>query len=381
MNYVNILIIGCDGEYLSVVKNSLLNHDNELGIVVADWITYKDYIEDSYFDLFIVCGQGDFKMALTEINNIKNNHLSSESPILIVVGNEVGDDDVLKSLTFGVLDFVRFPCSNIEIYTRVRTALILSSSLKKNKQQTKLINDGKERVEEVISEFVPDQIINEYIRGGLSVPQRYEEASVLFADLVDFTRKSSKLSPKILIEELSGIFSAFDNIVEKYGCMRIKTMGDGYMVVSGIPVPTKDHAVNLVEVAKEMRDYLQQRNVINAITWEVRIGINSGEVIGSTLGQFNLQFDVFGETVNAASRMEKSCEANQINVSRSTYLLVRHCYSFVERLPSDIKGLGIKRMYYLKKKIQPKETYENLSCEPMDLACIDEGVHIQLKKE
>ncbi len=357
MDYANILIVGCDGVFVNTIKNKLSKYDGDINIFISDFHGYQNHVEESRLDLFIVDCKSNFREALTEINNIKNTRLNSDVPVLIIIDDLVQDEDIVSALAFGVLDFLRIPFTGVELYTRVRAALLLSSSLTKNQRQSKIINDGKERVEEVINEFVPDQVIDEYITGGLETPQRYEEASVLFADLVDFTRKSSKLSPKVLIEELSGIFSAFDNIVRKHHCVRIKTMGDGYMVVSGIPKENTEHAVNLVEAAMEMRSYLQQRNIVNAVKWEVRVGINSGEIIGSTLGQFNLQFDVFGEAVNAASRMEKSCEANQINISYSTYLLVRHQYEFIERLSNDVKGLGVKRMYYLKRKLKARDDY------------------------
>ncbi|GAF04179.1 adenylate cyclase [Saccharicrinis fermentans DSM 9555 = JCM 21142] len=117
--------------------------------------------------------------------------------------------------------------------------------------------------------------------------------------------------------------------------------------------------------AIDIRDYLIERNIENPVKWDAKIGINSGEVIGSILGTNNCLFDVFGDTVNVASRMEKKCDPNQINVGIKTYMLTRDKYRFIERLPNQVKGIGIKKMYYLKSKVQPNSLHPNTTAPPI----------------
>ncbi|MCW3807283.1 adenylate/guanylate cyclase domain-containing response regulator [Plebeiibacterium marinum] len=352
MDTVKILAIGNDKINLQIIKSRLLEFGD-------DWLIFNMGCEDAHhainkskFDLCIIDCSETSEMLNQKISEIKNSTKNADTPILVSI-QECSASDIEEFLLNGALDFIKKPFKSIELFARVRTALTLSSTIAKLNRQNRVINESQEKIEEMIKGLMPSEIINEITRYGESKPKKYRDASVLFADLVDFTKKSRTLSPKVVIDELSEIFEEFDKIMKKNQCTRIKTMGDGYLAVSGIPTPNKDHAKNLIQAAIDMREFLKQRNLINKVKWDIKVGINSGEVIGSVLGKSNYLFDVFGDTVNEASRMENTCEPNQVNISQTTYLITRNSFRYIERLPAEVKGIGKKRMYYLKSSINP----------------------------
>ncbi len=347
MDTVKILAVGNDKINLQIIKGRLL----EFG---EDWLIFNMNCNDAYkevekskYNLIIIDCENPTQSLINKISTLKYSKKNFNTPIIVCIQDST-PEDIENILQNGALDFIKKPFKSIELFARVRTALTLSSTIEKLDRQIHIINEGQNRMEEMLNGLIPTEIINEITQYGTSKPKKYREASVLFVDLVDFTKKSSRLSPKIIIDELSDIFSEFDKIVKRNNCTRIKTIGDGYLAVSGIPTPSRKHAINMIKTAIDMREYIFQRNLINNVKWDLKIGINSGEVIGSVLGKNNYLFDVFGHTVNEAARLENLCDPNQINVSRFSYLLVRNTYTFIERLPHDVKGIGKRRMYYLK---------------------------------
>jgi len=350
MDNVKILVIGNNEVNLKVIKGRLLEFDE-------DWFIYNMLCEESHneinqyvYELIILdCSESSIEL-INKIEEIKNSEKNFNTPILVSI-NESPTEYIEKVLQAGALDFIQKPFKSIELFARVRTALTLSSSINKLQNQNRIINDHQQKLESVLNGIVPHEIISEITEYGESKPKKYRDATVMFVDLVDFTKKSRTLTPKIIINEISEIFKEFDKIVALHQCTRIKTMGDGYLAVSGIPTPNNKHVANMIKSALAMREFLFQRNRINSVKWDVKIGINSGEVIGSVLGQNNFFFDVFGDTVNEASRMEQACEPNQINISEAAFIRSRHEYRFIERLPHDIKGIGKTKMFYLKSEL------------------------------
>jgi len=151
----------------------------------------------------------------------------------------------------------------------------------------------------------------------------------------------------VLINELNEIFTSFDDIMERFGCERIKTIGDAYLAVCGMPDKNENHAVNMLQAAIEIKKYLYHRNKSSEIEWKVRIGIHSGKVVGGIVGVRKYIYDVFGDTINTTARMESNSESMRINISETTHHLVKDKFSFVGREPMEIKGKGLMKMYFL----------------------------------
>jgi len=197
------------------------------------------------------------------------------------------------------------------------------------------------RAEELLSNVLPDQVAAELKQNGKVVARRFESVSVLFADIVGFTPMSEGLSPEELVDRLNEVFTYFDTLTTDHGCEKIRTIGDAYMVAAGVPEPRRDHADVLAALALAMQAYARR----SAMTF--RIGINSGPVVAGVIGNTKFQYDVWGDTVNTASRMESHAEPGTIQVSRATYELIKDEYNCAERGLIEMKGKGTLETWYV----------------------------------
>jgi class 3 adenylate cyclase len=173
----------------------------------------------------------------------------------------------------------------------------------------------------------------------------------MFTDFKDFTRISELLTPTELVKEIDLCFSAFDHIIQKHGVEKIKTIGDAYMCVGGLPVPTITHAQDVVNAALEMRDFMEKHNQEKAAKDEhqfrIRIGIHTGSVVAGIVGVKKFAYDIWGDTVNIASRMESSGEPNKINISGTTFELVKDNFNCQYRGKIEAKNKGEIDMYFV----------------------------------
>ena len=163
------------------------------------------------------------------------------------------------------------------------------------------------------------------------------------------------MSAKKLVDEVNEIFAAFDNIVEKYGLEKIKTIGDAYMAVSGLPAERTDHAVLCVQAAREMQEYINERNDRAAVKWKMRIGIHSGSVIAGVVGKKKFTYDIWGSTVILASRMEEVGEIGKINISATTCDMVSDHFQCEYRGKVNAEGQGELDMYFVGDYIGPDD--------------------------
>jgi len=215
------------------------------------------------------------------------------------------------------------------------------------KERTRELEEEKEKTEELLLNTLPLKVVNDLKENGKTKPESFDDVTVYFSDIVGFTKFSANLEPDVLIHELNEIFTAFDDIMVRHKCERIKTIGDAYLAVCGMPEKRKDHAQNMINAAIDIRAFLEKRNASSDIKWKIRIGIHSGRVVGGIVGVRKYIYDVFGDTINTTSRMESSSEPMKINVSETTYNLVKSDFKFIEREAMEIKGLGSTKMYFL----------------------------------
>jgi len=236
-------------------------------------------------------------------------------------------------------------CQNI---TKLKELEYMVESYSKMvEKQTRDLEKEKERVERVLLNIMPKSVYDEWKVFGVTTPQRYDEAAVLMLDFVDFTEMAISKDPTALISELNDIFTAFDRIAEQFGCERIKTIGDAYMAVSGLPESNPDYARNITRVALRFAHYLRRRNRSHAEQWRYRIGIASGSVIGSIVGVQKYVYDIFGPGVNLAARMEAVAKPMQIAMSADLYAMVRSHVRARDAGEREIKGFGRQRVYLL----------------------------------
>lgn len=225
--------------------------------------------------------------------------------------------------------------------------IVILQSLQRKKRDNAIIAREKAKVEELLLNILPVKVVNDLKEKGSTQPEGFENVSVFFSDIVGFTKASATMDPDELISELNDMFTAFDDIFVRHECERIKTIGDAYMAVCGMPVRNEKHAENIVNAAVDVIRYLNERNATHQHKWNIRIGINSGRAVGGIVGVRKYLYDVFGDTVNTASRMESNSEVMRINVSENTYHLLKDKYNFTERPPLEVKGKGLMNMYFL----------------------------------
>ncbi|MBL7104229.1 MAG: tetratricopeptide repeat protein [Bacteroidales bacterium] len=226
--------------------------------------------------------------------------------------------------------------------------IVILRNLHRKKQSNRIIATEKAKSDKLLLNILPSKVAGDLKETGKTEPEIFENVTVFFSDIVNFTNIFSTHEPKIVIKELNEIFTAFDDIMIKNHCERIKTIGDAYLAVCGMPEKNPKHAENIIVSAIEIKKYMAKRNVTSNIKLDIRMGIHSGEVVGGVVGVRKYIFDIFGDTVNTASRMEGKSEAMQINVSESTYNIVKNKFQFNERDPLIVKGKGKMKMYFVK---------------------------------
>ncbi len=224
---------------------------------------------------------------------------------------------------------------------------MLDSYSKLAERNARDLQREKERVEKLLLNVMPRSVYEEMKNFGTATPQRFDQASVLMLDFVDFTEMALARDPGGLIAELNDIFTALDRIVELFGCERIKTIGDAYLAVSGLPEANPDHIQNIARVALRVRRYVERRNASHTETWHCRIGINTGPVIGSIVGVQKYVYDIFGPGVNLAARMEALAEPGTILMNEDTYALLKDDFLCTELDEVDVKGFGRQQLFRL----------------------------------
>lgn len=216
------------------------------------------------------------------------------------------------------------------------------------KQAEQALKAEQAKSEKLLLNILPDSIAEQLKQEVGAIASRFEEATILFADIVDFTGLSAQVAPGELVDMLNKIFSTFDCIAERLGLEKIKTIGDAYMAVGGLPEPRPDHAQATLEMAIQMLDAIQAFNRSDGTPFRLRIGINTGPVIAGVIGIKKFSYDLWGDAVNIASRMEAHGVIDRIQISESTYCRIRDQYQFDDRGCIDIKGRGQMHTYLFK---------------------------------
>ncbi len=207
----------------------------------------------------------------------------------------------------------------------------------------------KKKSEDLLLNILPQEVAQELKENGKSDAKYYDEVSVLFTDFVNFTATSEKIGVQELLEELNVCFTEFDNIMGRHGLEKIKTIGDAYLAVSGLPTVNKDHAKNAIAASQEILKFIEERKKISPNALDLRIGIHSGHVIAGIVGVKKFAYDIWGDTVNTAARMEQAGEKGKINISKNTYELVKDDFVTTYRGKISVKGKGEQEMYFVEK--------------------------------
>ncbi|MCZ8347587.1 MAG: adenylate/guanylate cyclase domain-containing protein [Leptospiraceae bacterium] len=231
----------------------------------------------------------------------------------------------------------------------VNNGIQRSKAIEKKSRNT--IAKEKAISEKLLQNILPKEIADELTKTGSSIPKSYKSVTVMFTDFSGFTKIVNELEAEKLVEELDKCFSYFDSVTKKYKLEKIKTIGDSYMICAGIPIENKTHPVDSILAAMEIQSFMNQMKEIkqaqNIPYWELRLGVNTGPLIAGVIGEMKFSYDVFGDTVNTASRMESTGIVGKINISKNTYKFVHEFFDCEYRGKLPAKNKGLIDMYFV----------------------------------
>jgi adenylate cyclase len=220
----------------------------------------------------------------------------------------------------------------------------------------KILDKQKIQIEGLLLNILPQEVANELQTEGHATPQYYDNVSVLFTDFKGFTHLAEGLAPHDLVSELNDCFIAFDDIIEKNGLEKIKTIGDSYMCAGGIPLVNEEHYVQIIQAGLEIQEFMRIRNLkrtaMQLPAWELRIGIHTGPVVAGVVGRKKYAYDIWGNTVNIASRMESNGEPGKVNISAVTFNLIKDHFECRFRGKISAKNIGEIEMYFVENRIE-----------------------------
>ncbi len=238
---------------------------------------------------------------------------------------------------------------------------------KKIEQQSMELRSDKEKIDKLLLNILPPVVAQELKDHGYVKPVYYESATIVFTDFVGFTKITEKLTPDQLVKELDEVFSRFDRVMDKYGLEKLKTIGDSYMYAGGVPMINTTHEIDAVLGALEIQSFVEKINKNKLSTgrpvFEIRIGINTGPLMAGVVGEKKFVYDVWGDSVNLASRMESTCEKGRVNISESTYVRIKDFFETEARGQIMAKNKGTVEMYFVK-GIKPELSCDALGLQP-----------------
>ncbi len=274
---------------------------------------------------------------------LKKDLKTAHIPILIVTA--LSDrKERLMGIEAGANDFLNKPIDIQDVILRVGNAVYA-------KHLHDQLQIEQEKSEQLLLNILPKPIAERMKKGETNIADSHPDVTVLVADLVGFTTLSAHINPEQIVQLLNEIFSAFDLLAEKHGLEKIRTFGDAYLVAGGISFPRPDHAEASADLALNLQEEIQRLNQEYGISVRLRIGICTGPVVAGVIGRRRFAYDLWGETVNLACRLESTGEPGKIQIAESTYERLKHKYQFAPKHSIDVKGQDQLSAYWLGKRI------------------------------
>jgi len=362
---LNIAMVNFDGGELKVALDyalksmAIANRLNDLPVkkdvyfqLALIYDAMKDCESESfYFQRFIQVKDSLFDIESKRILEDVNAQYETEKKEnqIVLLNKEKELDGIIKNSLiagFGLLLILAFVL--LRSYRQKQRANLLLTS------QNAIIESERKKSDDLLLNILPFETAEELKETGASPARHFDSVTVIFTDFKGFTQLSEKLTPTQLVDEIDFCFKAFDEIADKYDIEKIKTIGDSYMAAGGLPIAREGHAEDAINAALEIRDFMlalkKEREAMGKYFFEIRIGIHTGPVVAGIVGIKKFAYDVWGDTVNTASRMESSGEPGMVNISESTYQIVKEKFSFESRGMIQAKNKGPVNMYFVDRK-------------------------------
>ena len=311
-------------------------------------------IREQEFDLMILDIQMPKLDGFGVLAALKNDPTRVQLPV--VVSSGLDDlDAVVRCIELGAEDYLLKPLKSVIFRARVQATLERKRLRDIERLRLLQVQHEQEKSERLLLNVLPESIATRLKQGERTIAERYNGVTVLFADVVDFSSFASRTEPEDLVSQLNDIFSRFDQLAARYGLEKIKTIGDSYLVVGGLPERRADHAEAIAGMALDMLQALEAFNADRGGRLRMRIGLNSGPVVAGIIGRQKFSYDLWGATVNLASRMQSSGVPGCIQVSSATAELLQGKFQLTPRGSIAVKGMGEVTTYLLDGRVAPSD--------------------------
>ncbi|HEY9629436.1 MAG TPA: adenylate/guanylate cyclase domain-containing protein [Coleofasciculaceae cyanobacterium] len=350
-----LVLIVDDNEMNRDLLSRRLTKQGHRIVLAEDGLQALETLRQQPFDLVLLDVMMPGMNGYQVLEHVKSDAALRHIPVIMI--SALDDiDSVVRCIELGAEDYLFKPFNPTLLKARIGASLEKKRLRDQEQAFLKQIQTEQEKSERLLLNILPKLIADRLKKGEKTIADSFAEVTVLFADIVNFTRLSAALSSTELVELLNQIFSTFDRLVEQYGLEKIKTIGDAYLVVGGLPTARSDHAEAVAELALDMQKEIAQFTIPHLPgqpeqSLMMRMGINTGSVRAGVIGTTKFTYDLWGDTVNTASRMESHGLPGRIQVTAQTYELLKHKYAFEQRGAIEVKGKGEMITYFLTGRI------------------------------
>jgi len=332
------------------LRRILIRELNSLGfqnvLEASDGREALETVRSKQVDLMLLDMEMPELDGLGVLTELKSDDIYKSLPIIVISGGEQFEKTI-KCIEIGAEDYLPKPFDPILLKARIFSSLEKKRLRDLDQKNLELLNQEKElleveqlKTEKLMLNILPRPIADRLKRGEKNISGSYPDVTILFSDLVGFTKMSSQTSAADLVKLLNDLFTRFDRRADALGVEKIKTIGDAYMAVAGLPIPRPDHAQLCADLALGMFDDVRAFNKENGKELDMRIGLNSGPVVAGVIGFTKFSYDLWGNTVNTASRMESTSKPGRVQVSPATYEAIKDHYLTEDGGSVECKGLG-----------------------------------------
>jgi class 3 adenylate cyclase/CheY-like chemotaxis protein len=357
-----ILVVDDNASNLGLLSRRL-SHDGHTVATASSGGQALSAMQAEDFDLVLLDLMMPDMSGYEVLELMKADERLRETPVIVVSGLSE-TDAAIRCIEAGAEDYLTKPFNATLLRARLASSIERKKWRDRERDYLLRLEAEKRRADALLHNILPGQIVARLNGGEEVIADRVDSVSILFCDLVGFTRLASRLAPARLVESLNRVFTSFDSIAAELGIEKIKTIGDAYMAAAGLPQPRADHAEALAELAVGMQKAVTRMNAEGGLSLRMRIGMHTGPVIAGVIGRHKFVYDVWGDTVNVASRLESHGLPGRIQVSEAMHRALEHRFTFEARGLVRLRGKGLLPTFLLTgRRVRPSRA--NRSDEPL----------------